>query len=712
MSLFVIFLILDFLYPLDRDKLYRLQSQKVLTKKGEVLRMGLSRDGFWRFDVKSDELPELLKKSVILFEDRYFYYHFGVNPYSILRAFFHNLTGKKTIGASTLSMQIARMMKRKKRSYKNKIIEIFNAFQLEWHFSKDEILLFYLNLAPYGGNIEGIGAASYFYFKSKPKDLTIAQIALLTTIPKNPNLNRLDSQKNLHAKRRKVLSLMYKNHLISKSQNLRSRIEPIIKKRFKAPFYAPQYTNIALKNKAKIVNLDLQIQLFLEKTLKKASNALKKFDVKNAAAVLIDNENMNVIAYVGSKDFKSPLGQNDGVRAVRSPGSTLKPFIYALALENGLITPKQNVFDLPLYAGFYEPENFDKKFMGLVRAEEALQYSLNIPAVELNMFLENKSLYEMLKTAQISSLDKSKEFYGHSLALGGFGISLLELTHLYTAFSNKGRILPLRVGGKLVDKNISIMSKESAYLVSEILSQGIRSRFSEFWESMENMPKIGFKTGTSADSKDLYTIGFSKKYTLGVWMGNFDGSKTKDLTGLDTASEVVFELFSYLNSKKQLQWLEKPKNIQKSLVCLDAIKKNTCKNKDYDFTIKGVGRKYPCKRLRGQVLAFLMKEKMITSINDFSRHICYPRWIEKKPALISPYDGAEIFMDKERKIMLKCFSFSDDDTIYFSIDDGDLIESKSSQEVFVKMQKGSHKVSCLDANSKKSTNHIIIKGDL
>lgn len=710
--IFVIFLLLDFLYPLDYKKLYRLQSQEVWTQKGELLRMGLSDDGFWRVDAKDDEIPILLKKSVILFEDKYFYYHFGINPISILRAFFHNLQGKKTIGASTINMQVARMMQRRKRNYISKIIEMFNALQLSLHFNKNEILLFYLNLVPYGGNIEGVKMASYFYFKKKPTDLTISQIALLTSIPKNPNLNRPDKQKNLKLKRHKILSLMYQNKIISKSQSLRANIEPILKKRFKVPFYAPQYTNLALKNKANKVNLDLKIQIFLEKLLKNASNSLRNLNANNAAAVLIDNENMNVISYVGSENFKSKFGQNDGVKALRSPGSTLKPFIYAKALEKGFITPKQEIFDIPLHVGFYEPENFNKKFFGIVRADEALQYSLNIPAVELNILLDKNSLYEMLKKAQINSIDKPKNFYGDAITLGGFGISLLDLTHLYTIFSREGKLLPLHVASGVIDKNVSLLTKESSWLISQILSDGIRPSLSAFWESSEDIPRIGFKTGTSADSKDLYTIGFSKKYTLGVWMGNFDGEKTEDLTGINTASKVVFEVFRYLNTFEKLKWLSKPKKVFKKLTCTDGIINGTCKNETYDFVIKGVAKNRPCKLLRGEVLAFLLEQNRIKSINDLSKNECFYEWSEKKPVFVYPYDKAELFIGNERKIMLKCYSFNEKNDIYFKVNDNDLLKAKSGEEVFIYLDKGKHEISCIDSLSKVVTNNITIKDNL
>ncbi len=709
--LFAVFLALDFLYPLDTAKLYRLQSKKVFASDGKVLRMALSDDGFWRYDTPSKEISPLLKQSVIAFEDRWFYYHFGINPFAVTRAFFHNLFSKKTIGASTITMQVARMMKRKKRSYKNKLVEMFNALQLEWHYSKDEILSFYLNLAPYGGNIEGVGAASYFYFKTSPQNLSIAQIALLTTIPKNPNINRPDMQKDLKKKRHRVLSLLYQKKLISKSSSLRAGIEPLPKKRHRSAFYAPHFSNLALAHQASKTALDFDKQLFLQQILKRASKQLQASHANNASAVLIDNSSMEVIAYVGSEDFNSPLGQNDGVRAIRSPGSTLKPFVYALALDEGYISPRQDIFDLPLYLGFYQPENFNKRFAGKISASEALQRSLNIPAIELNTWLGRNSLYELLKKSKLSSLRHEKSYYGHSLVLGGFGISLLDLTHLYTIFANDGRLKPLKLAGKLIDKNISLISEQSAYLVSEILSDGFRPYLSQFWESTADLPRIGFKTGTSADFKDLYTVGFSKDYTLGVWIGNFDGSKTDSLTGLNTSSKIVFDTFSYLDKAKKLTWLKKPKNIIKTKLCLDTIKAKKCAHFGEDELIKGIPKKTSCKALRGEVFLYLKRTKEINSIEDFSSHICYDKWKNKKPLFVSPYDGAELVLDKTKKIMLKCYSYNDDEIVYYELN-GKIIQAHSGEGVFISLQNGAYSLKCLDSSSRASVNKIVIKDEI
>lgn len=710
--IFFSFIIFDYLFPLDTAKLKRAQSIQIYDNSENIIKMALSEDEFWRYDLEKNEIPELLKQSVLLFEDRYFYYHFGVNPISILRAFFYNLKGEKTIGASTITMQVARMMQRHKRTYLNKIKEILRAFQLEWHYSKDEILSFYLNLAPYGGNIEGIKAASYFYFNKNPKNLSIAQIALLTTIPKNPNTNRLDRQKNLNQKRKFILNLMLKNKLINKSAFLRAGLEPISQTRHKSINEATHFTNLAIKNKTNKTSLDLNLQKTSQIFLTKALNKIKHLDVKNASLIIINNKTMQVISYIGSENLNSEFGENDGILAIRSPGSTLKPFIYAKALELGLITPKREIFDIPLHIGYYEPENFTKSFLGIINAKEALQYSLNIPAVELNSLLGQDSLYEILQKTNISSVDKPKEYYQDALALGGFGISLLDLTHIYTAFANSGKVLPLNLAGEIIDKNVSIISPQSAWLVSEILSDGIRAELNAYWQSTIDIPKIGFKTGTSADSKDLYAIGFSRDFTIGIWMGNFSGEKTQDLTGLETSAKVVFEIFRYLNNKKRLKWLKMPENIEEKLICVDGILIDECKSLQYDYIIKDVEIKRPCSLLRAEVLAFLIHIDKIKSIYDLDKNICFDKWSKSKPVFISPYHNAIYKINKnlkdKTKIMLQCYSFTKEQKVFFKINDGDFFEAKSKDKIFINLKEGVHKISCLDDFSRAVTNEVRI----
>ncbi len=712
--LLFVFLIADYLYPLDTNRLSKPLSLQIYGKNGALLRTMLSRDGYWRYRCERDEIPDLLKQSVLEFEDQWFYYHIGVNPVAMLRALVHNATNDNVIGGSTITMQVARMMYHRKRTYGSKFLELFNALQLEWHYTKDEILTYYFNLAPYGGNIEGVKAASHFYFNRALSELSIAQIAILTTIPKNPNANRPDRQKHLYAKRLRVLSLLKKSGIIDASQYRRARLEPVGAKRFSAPMVAPQFTSQFAKREGGTYQSDIELELqrFSRKRLHEAVLRLNALKVQNGAALIIDNRTMAIVAYVGSDNFYQSNGQNDGVAMIRSPGSTLKPFVYAKSLDRGIITPKQEVFDIPIHIGGYAPQNFNKRFMGRISAQEALQYSLNIPAVELNTLLKNDALYELLQRADIASLTHNKSYYGDALVLGGFGVSLLDLVHLYTAFANGGIYKPLNT--KDDSQSVRLFSEASAWIVSDILSSGIRPELSAYWDSIEEIPRIGFKTGTSADSRDLLTIGYSKEYTVGVWLGNFDGSKTESLTGINTASKVVFDIFRFLNNSQRLSWLERPQSVKETQLCSDALRLGTCRSEQIDYTIEGVIPKRPCEIMRAEVLAYLLGENAIGSMHDLASHPCYVQWQKNRPLLAAPHEGANFIVNAQndsdaQKVMLQCYSFKFDQKIFWSIDGGALFEGQSAKEAFVSLEPGTHRIECYDTEASLTTHTITIK---
>ncbi len=714
---FVLFLFLDQLYPLDKQRLSKPSSIMILDKNDIPLRIKLSQVGFWRLGTRKDELPLLLKKSVIYFEDRYFYKHFGINPFSIVRAVYHNTFHKRIIGASTITMQVARMMYHRKRTLSNKLIEIFNALQLEWHYTKDDILTYYFNLAPYGGNIEGVKSAALFYFQKPLNELTISQIAILTSIPKNPNLNRPDRQKDLTKKRDIILSKLLKYHLITKEQYTRAKREAITSKRLKVPFYAPHFTNIIKTDKALIkTSLDLSLQLYAQKRLKKQIQKLKSFDLHNGAALIIHNPTMQILAYIGSCDFFDTRyeGQNNGITMIRSPGSTLKPFIYAKALENGFITPNQELYDIDLFLQGYTPKNFDKSFIGIISAKEALQYSLNIPAISLNHLLKENSLYEVLKFANIRSIDHKKSYYGDAIALGGCGISLMDLTLLYTTLANRGILKkPSYLLETSKQKTKRVFLESSSYLISTILSDASRMLLSNYWESTKNIPKVAFKTGTSARAKDLLCVGYTPEYTVGVWFGNFNSKKTKNLTGLQSASEVVLDIFEHLNQKSKLSWFKKPANIITKMRCVDAIMQKECKRYTKDSLIKGITPSPPCQLIRAETFAYLIKKHLITSINDLKDDKCYKVWKDYNPLITSPANGAKIIQNQLlpktlNKLKFNCYSFEQNQTIYWFIDDKKKITSTSAKPIFIYLPEGNHQINCLDMASKISTHEINI----
>ncbi|MBF0897438.1 MAG: penicillin-binding protein 1C [Campylobacter concisus] len=695
-----IFLILDQIYPLNLDALKKDEAKILLDKNGEIINMKLSSDGIWRFHEQS--FPNSLKQCVVLFEDRYFYYHFGVNFASIFRAFFHNLRSDNRIGASTITMQVARMLEPSDRSYKNKIREIFRAFQLELHFSKDEILNLYLNLAPYGGNIEGAKAASFFYFGKELNELSYAQAALLSTIPKNPNKNRLDRVSNINALKNRVIKMLYKANLIDLSAFKRAQAEPFKNVRIRAVVNASDYANVAFKNQISKASLDLNLQKNMLKILKDAMFSLKAKNANNAAAVVIDNKKMSVVAFIGSHDERARDGKNSALNMKRNTGSTLKPFIYSLALDSGLITPNSQLIDTQIYLNEYVPKNFSNDFLGLVSAKDALNFSLNIPVINLDLKLKDNSLYELLE--KVNLVDENKEFYGSSIVLGSAEMSLIDLAHLYTIYANGGVYRPLEFAGKNYkneDKNITLISPQSAYLTAKMMSEASRSYLKNAWQYAQNTPKIAFKTGTSANSRDLYAIGVDEDYTIAVWVGNFNAEKTDKLTGLNDVSKIVFDMFKLIAQKRNLSFMSEPEGIEKVPTCLDAFSYETCKKTALDDRIVGVKLQDKCESLRGEELEFLIKNGFLDK-NEVKNSPCAEVFKDKKPVFAYPYNGEEIVTDENvTQIVLKCYAFLGDE-IYLKVDDLNFSKIENASEKRLDLTLGEHTLKCLDQNSNQS----------
>ena len=695
-----IFLILDQIYPLNLDALKKDEAKILLDKNGEIINMKLSSDGIWRFHEQS--FPNSLKQCVILFEDRYFYYHFGVNFASIFRAFFHNLRSDNRIGASTITMQVARLLEPSDRSYKNKIREIFRAFQLELHFSKDEILNLYLNLAPYGGNIEGAKAASFFYFGKELNELSYAQAALLSTIPKNPNKNRLDRVSNINALKNRVIKMLYKANLIDLSAFKRAQAEPFKNVRIRAVVNASDYANVAFKNQISKASLDLNLQKDMLKILKDAMFSLKAKNANNAAAVVIDNKKMSVVAFIGSHDERARDGKNSALNMKRNTGSTLKPFIYSLALDSGLITPNSQLIDTQIYLNEYVPKNFSNDFLGLVSAKDALNFSLNIPVINLDLKLKDNSLYELLE--KVNLVDENKEFYGSSIVLGSAEMSLIDLAHLYTIYANGGVYRPLEFAGKNYkneDKNITLISPQSAYLTAKMMSEASRSYLKNAWQYAQNTPKIAFKTGTSANSRDLYAIGVDEDYTIAVWVGNFNAERTDKLTGLNDVSKIVFDMFKLIAQKRNLSFMSEPEGIEKVPTCLDAFSYETCKKTALDDRIVGVKLQDKCESLRGEELEFLIKNGFLDK-DEVKNSPCAEVFKDKKPVFAYPYNGEEIVTDENvTQIMLKCYAFLGDE-IYLKVDDLNFSKIENASEKRLDLTLGEHTLKCLDQNSNQS----------
>lgn len=548
------FFVLDWIFPLPLESLHPLPSQVILDRHGSLLRITLAPDEHWRIPVKLRDVSPDLVRSLVSSEDRWFYWHFGVNPLAILRAGWTDLrSGEVVSGASTIPMQIARMMEPKPRTLWAKTWEAFRALQLEWHFPKKKLLEFYLNLAPYGGNLEGVGAASYFYFGKSPARLSLGEAALLTALPRSPNAyDPTRHPATARAVRDRVLHQLGRQRVFSGSQIAAALQQKVPVKRWDPPIEAPhfcRYVSYRFPDQAHLeTELDLPTQKAAEKIVSAHIDALREEGVQNASVVVIENRNRAVRALVGSAGFFEDRfqGQVNGALARRSPGSTLKPFLYALAIDRGLIVPDSFLLDIPTDFSGYVTENYDGVYRGKVTVRRALIHSLNACTVRLLARVGLKGFLTLLRRGGLTSLDRPVSEYGLPLILGSGEVRLLDLTTLYVALANGGVYAPSRLLPGTEQPGRRLFSRESAYLVTQVLTKLQRPDLPESWSLARGVPTVAWKTGTSYGHRDAWSVGFSSRYTIGVWVGNFDGHGRKGISGAEFAAPILFDLFRAL----------------------------------------------------------------------------------------------------------------------------------------------------------------------
>jgi penicillin-binding protein 1C len=523
-------------------------STTVLDRNGKLLRAFAMADGRWRLpvDAKKDVDPGYL--NVLLgYEDQRFYSHTGVDPFALGRAALQLLTrGHIVSGGSTITMQLARLIEpRRRRSIHAKLRQIVRAFQLEHELSKDEILNLYLTLAPFGGNLEGIRAASIAYFGKEPKRLSLAESALLVALPQSPERRRLDRHPMAaRAARDRVLERMVQESRISAEDAARAKTIPVLRRRKPFPMLAPHSADQALATLrgARVIRLTLEsgLQRTLEALARDRAAALGP-DI-SIGIVAIDNATGDVLAHVGSADYLNErrAGQVDMTRAVRSPGSTLKPFIYGLAFEDGFVHPDSLIDDRRVRFGSYAPENFDMTFQGTVPVRRALQLSLNVPAIELLDRVGASRLSSRLKQVGAGLVLPKDEVPGLAMGLGGVGISLHDLVQAYSGFPRLGSVLPLREIERDDDgarEPLRLLDPVAAWQVGNVLlgtpppENAVRNR-------------IAFKTGTSYGYRDAWSVGFDGHMTIGVWVGRPDGAPVPGLIGRVAAAPVLFDAFA------------------------------------------------------------------------------------------------------------------------------------------------------------------------
>ncbi|HEY8894703.1 MAG TPA: penicillin-binding protein 1C [Niastella sp.] len=749
-ALVIIFFTLNWVFPLP-DKIE--YSTIITDSKGEVVHAFLTHDQKWRMKTELEEISPLLRKTIVEKEDKYFYKHPGVNALAVGRAFIKNIfRWKRTSGASTITMQVARALEPKNRTYLNKVVEMFRALQLEYKYSKNEILQLYLNLVPYGGNIEGVKSASILYFKKNPDHLSLAEITALSIIPNRPSSLVMGKHNDrIVQERNRWLQQFAKDKVFTQKEITDALSEPLNATRGEVPKLIPHFAWKLKQQGGDIIktNIELNTQLKTEKLVADYSRILTLKNIRNAAVIIIDNKTHNVITYVGSASFTDTIdaGQVNGAKAIRQPGSTLKPLLYGLCIDAGLMTPKAIITDVAVNYNGYAPENYDKQFNGYVTMEYALEHSLNIPAVKGLQWLGITPFIDKLAACNFQQVKRDQRKLGLSMILGGCGATLEELTGMYSIFASNGRF----VSPKFIKEDFTspgegekIITPAATFMINETLSKVNRPDFPLNWASTEHMPKIAWKTGTSYGRRDAWSIGYNKKYTVGIWAGNFSALGIPELSGANIATPLLFKIFNTIDYDSDEEWFTQPKDCDIRMVCSETGRPpgDHCQNTVTDYFIPLISTSQLCDNMQEIAIsadekisycktcqpASGFKKKWYRTVSPEmqryyeERHIVYEKmpahnpacervFKDGGPAITSPRNGSEYFISKKHPepLQLSCNVGNDVHKVYWYINNRFYKGDEAHNRQFFIPEEGPVKISCTDDKGRNRDIWIRVK---
>ena len=712
----------------------------------------LNKEDKWRIRTDLKNISPLMVKTIIEKEDKWFRWHFGFNPVAMARAGFQNITRQKRVsGASTITMQLARLIEPKKRTFANKFIEIFRAVQLEMRYSKDEILEMYLSLLPYGGNIEGVGSASLIYFGKPASALSLSESVILSVIPNRPgSLNIRTKAKAIEKSRNYWLEYFLQHGVFNKKLVADALNEPVQIRKRQLPAFARHFCLRLKSQYADSTHIKTSIhyahQVQVENILKNYVERTREKNIRNGSVLVLDNRTGRVLVYCGSNDFddRENAGQVDGIRALRSPGSALKPFLYARSFDLGLYTPNSVLYDVPVNIGGYEPENYDREFNGSITLKHALSFSLNIPAV---CVLNQIGLPDFVKHLNACGFRSVKiKNSGLSLALGGCGVSLQELVTAYSMLANEGKLkAPAFLNHSVIHHVTQPLTRESAYLTTNILQTLVRPDIPQsFFHNTYRIPKVAWKTGTSFGRKDAWAIGYNKDYTVGVWLGNFDGEGVPSLSGAETATPLLFEVFTVLDYNSRKGWFSTPPGIDYRYVCprTGNLPGPFCTEQIVDEFIKGKTLQTECRHeieimvnadssltycntcmgdnpyklkrypnLPAQLINFYEQEKVAYKAIPPHNPACTRVYNANGPKIVSPSNEAEYLIEagSGTKLMLNAEADNKSSKIFWFVNDRMVAESKPNQAVFYEPPFGNIKISCSDDLGRSSFVRVVVK---
>lgn len=748
LALVIGFFLLNWIFPLPDKVEY---STVITDNRENVVHAYLTNDQKWRMKTELNEISPLLRKTIIAKEDKYFYGHPGINLLAVTRAVFKNTTRmKRTSGASTITMQVARALEPGPRNIWSKLRESFRALQLELKYSKDEILQMYLNLVPYGGNIEGVKAASLLYFGKNPDHLSLAEITALSIIPNRPSSLVIGKNNGLIVTERNRWLQKFADEKVFTPKEIEDALsEPLTATRGTIPRFLPHLSYQLQKSGDPLIKstIDLQMQLKTEKIVDDYVRSQRLKNIRNAAVIILDNKTHKVISYIGSSGFYDTTdgGQVNGIRAIRQPGSTLKPLLYGLCFDEGILTPKSILTDVPVNYEGYAPENYDRKFNGYVSTEYSLEHSLNIPAVKSLQLLGKEKLIQQLAACNFKQIQADRRKLGLSMILGGCGTTLEELTGLFSAFANDGIFVsPIYRQDDTTRSGKRILSESATYMINEILSKVNRPDFPINWTATERMPKIAWKTGTSYGRRDAWSIGYNKNYTVGIWLGNFSGVGNADLSGSNTATPLLFRIFNTIDYDSDEEWFTQPGELAIRKVCSETglIPSDHCTNIITDYYIPLISATNTCSNIQeimvdpSEKISYCKTCAPETGYKKNWYKIIDPdmqSWMEDSrisfqrlpahnpdcelifkgnaPVIHSPSNGTEYLISRKdpEPLQLVCRTANDVTKVYWYINDKFFKSCNAGEKQFFVPEEGPVKISCTDDKGRNRNITIMVK---
>lgn len=744
----VIILILYFIFRLPNPIFKDNYSTVILDKHDKILRVYLNKDSQWIIPPENKKIPQKIEEAVINFEDKRFYNHIGIDFIAFMRAAKQNIIKRHVVsGGSTITMQVARLIRPKERHIFNKVLEIIQAFLIELKYSKKEILKLYLEHAPYGNNIVGYRTASLKYFGVEAENLTWSQSATLAVIPKNPNaVKNLKGMNSIFKKKNKLLKKLYEKKIIGKDSYELAISESVNLFPKPFPLAAPHLSDTIKKsNEGKIVktSIDFEIQENINNIVNQYMNEFKKNGVNNCAVLVAETKSGKIRSYIGSNNYFDHIngGQVDGVMASNSTGSILKPFLYGLMIDEGELVSETKIEDVPKSYRGYTPYNMNMQFQGIVSAKEALISSLNSPAVMLLKNYGVEKYYNFLKNAGMTTLFREPDGYGLSLILGGAEGSLYDITSMYNGLGNYGNFRGLTYfEDKKLETGKQLISTGSSWITLEMLHELRRPGVEYYWQNFSNQWGIAWKTGTSYGNRDAWAVGVSPQWTIGVWLGNFNEKECKALSGIEAAAPLFFSIFASLPKENYSYWFKIP---SKDMTTIDISAESGyrasefCENKiriyypkdakplktsPYEKIIytNKAGTEEVCslcwkegdivkKSIEvypPQVLTFLRgkgnrqnamipHKRTCPSIQNHIVDIIYP---QEDTTILVPrnFDG------KYEKVKFKAGSSYLDTKLYWYLDNNFLGETLKNHEIDVELETGKHKLFVTDENGNNS----------